>query len=313
MARDKAPKIVVAGGDGRLTEAALALAEGGAEVCLWRAYGEESAPKDPTDRALSLLRPRPLPDKESLREAGVCLCSALPEGAGGDLLLLPLPASRDGVRLHGAGAPTVAEAEAALGRFGTVVGGGLSASLLASARRAGARVYDLLEDPAFVYANARLTAEATLGYLLLASPFSPAETTLLVVGFGRIGAILVRLARSVGYQVRVVARRELSRLQAEELGARAFSPDRLGEAAEGVRWICNTVPYPLFSPAVWAGLDPSCTVVELAGGQNLPDPALTPAATVGLPALPGRVYPRSAGRLVALAALDRLSHIEEHT
>ena len=219
---------------------------------------------------------------------------------GGELspiLLLPLPASRDGVAVTGYSSVLLADLLAARPR--AIVGGNLSGSFTSAARRAGIAVRDYMNVEAFVLKNASLTAEAALGILLSDSPAAPRENPTAILGFGRIGKFLCRGLLSLGCPVTVFARDPRERVMATLIGAKAFDTKTLAApgALRGFRTLVNTVPARLLAHEATADLPAGSLVLELASGDgNLPLPL--PGSGVIFrreSGLPGRVFPESAG------------------
>lgn len=239
-----------------------------------------------------------------LARLGYCVTLADPEDRldTADILLLPIPSSRDGVHIS---LPFRPECSIPLSELidrapGRVFGGGFSAATVADARRSGREITDLLAIPSFVIENAVLTAEAALGIGMHAAGYSLLGLPVGVVGYGRIAAALTRRLILLGARVMVFARRAESRLSARMDGAEAFDIPALMTHLSGVRLLYNTVPAGLLTDAVLAHLS-DCAVVELASGQhNIGTPREGTGVTVTpAPGLPGKIFPKSAGHIIA--------------
>lgn len=268
-------KATVVGGDRRLTVAAQTLKEMGYSITLCG----------------TAQRPQGLPWIADL--------SACPPG---DLLLLPVPLSRDGKTVNGAPHLSLQALQGLCGRYGLVCGGGLSSDLVEAARGGGDAV-DLLCDELFVLQNAHLTADAALGILLSQTERAPADTQALVLGYGRIGAALCVRMRQLGFHVAVCARRELSCVEAKLAGAEAvFDSHSLSQALKGRHVLVNTAPVPLCQDEHLLCMAEGAVVLELASGVNFPPVLPQGVRLLRAPGLPGKVYPLSAGALVAAAA-----------
>lgn len=213
------------------------------------------------------------------------------------ILLLPVPASRDGVTV--AGHPDVPLGNLLSGDAKLILGGNLSGEFTAAARRAGVAVRDYMNVEEFVLKNACLTAQAALGILLSESPAAPRENPTAILGFGRIGKFLCRGLFSLGCPVTVFARNPRDRVMARLVGANARDTADLCRdgALSGFRTVCNTVPARLLSPAALASLRPGSLLLELASGEgNLPNPGAGSGVIARRASgLPGKVFPESAG------------------
>ena len=217
------------------------------------------------------------------------------------VLLLPVPASRDGIAVAGFPDVTLGDLLAATPRL--ILGGNLSGEFTAAARRRGIAVRDYLNAEEFVLKNASLTSQAALGILLSASPAAPRENPTAILGFGRIGKFLCRELLSLGCPVTVFARGPRDRTMARLVGAGAYDTATLGDpgALDGFRTVVNTIPARLIPPSALGALAPGSLLLELASGEgNLPMP--DPGSGVVLRranGLPGKVFPESAGLALA--------------
>lgn len=220
------------------------------------------------------------------------------------ILLLPVPASRDGVTVTGFPDVTLGDLLAATPRL--VLGGNLSGEFTAAARRAGIAVRDYMNAEEFVLKNACLTSQAALGILLSASSAAPRENPTAILGFGRIGKFLCRELLSLGCPVTVFARGPRDRTMARLVGARACDTETLGSPGilAGFRTVVNTIPARLIPKTALGALAPGSLLLELASGEgNLPTP--DPGSGVVFRranGLPGKVFPESAGLALAETA-----------
>lgn len=247
--------------------------------------------------------PRLASAAEELARRGYSVLSADPEERldTSDLLLLPVPATRDGVHLlRAASEPPFPLAEVLARSPSRIFGGGFPADVMLAARRSGREVTDLLSIPAFVEENAVLTAEAALAVGMQASGLSYRALPVAVLGYGRIGAALTRRLVLLGARVTVFARREESRRRARTDGAAAYDPAALAAHLVGARLLFNTVPARLLTESSLTALG-RCAIVELASGRdNIPAPPAGCGVTVTVAhGLPGRMLPRSAGCAIA--------------
>ncbi len=218
---------------------------------------------------------------------------------GADILLLPIPATRDGIHLNcpSPTSPTLLSlAETAPAQ---IMGGGFSAAFVAEMRRSGRTVTDLLACPPFTEQNAALTAEAAVGVGMQAAGRSLKNLTVAVIGYGRIASRLTRYLLALGARVQVYARRETARLEATLDGAVAHDTSALPRGLGDIRLIFNTVPAPLLTREVTSHLV-DCAVVELASGrENIALAAREDVTLHFANSLPGKIFPVSAGHIIA--------------
>lgn len=239
-----------------------------------------------------------------------CRAERYAPGAGfAPILLLPVPASRDGATV--AGFPDVSTDELLAARPRLILGGNLSGGFTAAARRAGIAVRDYMNAEAFVLKNASLTSDAALGILLSESSAAPRENPTAIIGFGRIGKFLSRGLLSLGCPVTVFARDPRERTMATLIGARSADTVSLAEpgALRGFRTLVNTVPARLLSKEAAADLPAGSLLLELASGDgNLPAPG-NGVIYRRENGLPGRTFPESAGIALGETARDLIREV----
>ncbi len=299
-------RIAVIGGDRRMLYAAERLSEIGATV---------------TRFALGTLPTKnsELPEAHSLFEAT--------EDA--DVLLLPLPASRDGVTVNCPFAPESPlllsdigarmRARPALRLFGGKLPATFRAMCSALPDHGSTRITDYYEDEGLTLRNAALTAE---GALILAGQKTDSAlrgTTAAIIGYGRIGKLLSRLLLQMGMEVTVCARRPEVLQWAEIDGCHTI---RMGDSrvAGGLFPLCcghpiifNTVPEPVLGRELLLRLEPNTLLIDLASPPFGATEENARAASeqnglcyIRAPGIPGTYAPRSAGMAIADCIADRL-------
>ena len=228
-----------------------------------------------------------------------------------DLLVLPIPITRDGLTLNGT-PYTLDACRQALQRGArktAVLGyGACPDALLCTDYR------DLSQDERFVSANAELTAEG--GMLLLENAFSSRGIALfssvaVILGYGRIARAMAARLCAHGAHVMIGARRSEAREAARRAGYIPFDPyDRAffferGRLlfAECAHAAVNTVPTPSVIPTL-EGMPNAVCALELSGkGDVLAATEALPFPALDGKAIPTRFFPKSAGALLAEAIL----------
>ena len=210
------------------------------------------------------------------------------------LTILPIPTTRDGIHVFGSD-ETLDSLVGSAGVGDIYLGYGLPDLLVDGLRSVGAVVVDAARDEEFLVGNARLTALATVGKILTRGGKSPDGLSVGVVGYGRIGRVLVGLLLSLGAAVRVYSTRAATVLCLSRSGVDATLLHR-GDPLPVHDLLINTAPDEIFdtdSPTP-TGME----IWELATGENFPGRTVT-----RLPSLPQLYYPETAGRLYAEALL----------
>ncbi len=220
-----------------------------------------------------------------------------------DVILLPLPATRDGMHPFCEDAyrdtiPTFGEIFSRAADETLVLGGHLTPAVKEEAEKHGLPIFDYYGSEVLLLKNAEATAEAALAMAITTLPVVLCGTPVAVIGGGRIARALIPLLRATGAHVYVYARNLAQRHAAEAMGAAAFPipKDQPLCLAKGIRAVFSTVPAPLFDAAALSSIDEGVPLFDLGGGAVDREAA----ALRGIPlppsgALPGRYSPESAG------------------
>ena len=301
-----APRFAVIGGDGRMTHLAERLTEEGCSVKIL-GCGNECLP---THKGKGELQ----------------ICTTLSKATEGvDVIVLPLPATRDGERVHCPRDPsctvTFDDLKALLERNPSL---GLFGGKLPPVLPSSARVIDYYDSEILQLRNAYITAEAALMTAMELTDRTLRDTSVAVLGYGRIGKYLARLLHALGANVTVCARREESLFEAAAEGCHPLlmtDSDPMG----GLHPLCrnhailfNTVPACVLKRELLLELEPDTLLIDLASAPfGVSDCDVREAtARNGLrylraPSLPGSYAPRDAGRIIAECVLDRFFRMEK--
>ncbi len=272
----RAVRFGLIGGDKRMIRCAGALKRDGHSVCCcgFDKYPGNDMEQCPADRA-----------------AAEC-----------DMLILPVPCSRDGRTVFAPfssqeipAGPVIAAASA-----GKPVFCGMKDRLPLFGRC----VYDYSEREEFAVENAVATAEGAIALAIDGSEITICSSRCLVAGYGRIGRVLSKRLQSMGADVTVSARKLSSQAYIRSEGMRAVgSPADAGQCD----FVFNTVPALIFDRE---------TLKRTAAGSLLTDLASMPggvdraaAEELGIKvihalSLPGRTAPGSAGIIIKNAVYN---------
>lgn len=209
-------------------------------------------------------------------------------------LLLPVPSFDQEGKIRGGG--LLEDLLSRLPPTVTVIGGHLQHPALA-----GYATIDLLQDGWYAAANGALTADCAIRVAGSHLPVTFRALPVLIIGWGRIGKCLAQQLRAMGAEVTVAARKEADRQILQGLGYRTAIPAALQEELEKYRLVFNTAPVPILT----APKLPNCIMIELASKPGILAPDVIRAL-----ALPGKMVPESAGKLIAETILRRLEKEE---
>lgn len=231
---------------------------------------------------------------------------------GASVILLPFPASTDGVRINCpldtgsvlADVKLVSVIKLAK-RGALIIGGKLPLPFVLAARDQDLAVVDLLESDDFEIKNAYITAEAALSVAMNSLSKNINGTKIAVTGFGRISKHLCRLLDLLGVSVTVCARRPSDLAFAETLGydTQMIAGERWCDSlVGGYDIIYNTVPSRIFDRSFLESVDKKTLLIELAsvpGGFDIAAAQDFSANISWALSLPGKYAPESAGMLIA--------------
>ena len=234
-----------------------------------------------------------------------------------DAVVLPLPASADGVRIH---CPLQGSdvflrlstlLDAITGRL--LLGGRISEAVHSLAEKKQVRVIDYYESEALQLKNALPTAEGAISIAMRELPVTIGGICAGVVGYGRIGTLLAQRLQALGAKVTVYARRReplvLAELQGHRTGRLCCNTPESRPLFSEHRVIFNTVPHRIFTEELLRTLPKDCVLIDLAsppGGIDHNAARELGLCSVWGTALPGKCAPESAGMILAETVTELL-------
>lgn len=255
-------KITVIGGDGRLETAAEILKAEGFSVK--KAYGTADLQSDKTD-----------------------------------VLLLPVPTTRDGETLF---APALSE-KIYLDSIARAAGED-TLVLSCNYTLAGTRCIDYGRNDAYCLLNAVPTAEGAIALAIENTDFTLWKSRVLVIGNGRVGGILADRLAALGAQVTVSARKSRDFAL---LSARGYSVANSEKPHELLDFdiIFNTVDFTVLPDEAFEKCR-ARLIVDLSsrGGFNPKAAENCGITALRAPGLPGKTAPKTAGEILAAAVKE---------
>ena len=284
-------KLAVLGGDRGQIALAGRLSECGYAVDLW-GIGEEYF-------------------KESGKE--VTLRSGWQEAVdGASAVILPLPVSSDGVRLHspmkeGNGLRLTVLFDR-IGGSVPVFGGRCSPMVKSAAESRGVKLGDYFDSEELQIRNAVPTAEGAIAIAMNELPVTVDSCRAAVVGYGRVGHVLADKLKLLGADVTVAARRKSDLAVAKNHGLVPLrityrdGVSSLSGLTDGYDVIFNTVPYWLFDSGLAGRINRRTLFVDLAsapGGIDVRAAKEHGVHVIWALSLPGKCAPDTAGQIIA--------------
>ncbi len=240
---------------------------------------------------------------------------------GSDVILLPLPVTRDNVNLLLASDPKaetirLVELVRLASRYNcrAILGGMLPDDVCSLCEKEGVFVRDYYKSDDLQRKNALPSAEGSLMIAMEHTDITVKDMKALVCGYGRIGSLLASMLHKLGAHVTVAARRDETLCEISMDGYRAVriggSTEELGAAVDESDVIFNTVPSVILTSAVIGRVKSKPLYIEIAslpGGIDLSAARDAGIRTVFAPSLPGKYSPKSAGKYIFETVSDILS------
>lgn len=227
------------------------------------------------------------------RECEKVLSEKIGNRPSGQLLLLPIPTTRDGAHITGTEIP-LSSLLSNVDSDTVTVGYGIPRDIVDEIRSTGGAVLDVGDDEDFLSVNAEITARGALGWILTQMQKDATDLKIGIIGYGRIGKSLLRLLLFLGAYVTVYTTKASV---AEELCARGVSTSVYpwNACADGLDLLVNTAPAKLLSAEEEKRFLQNAKILDLASGKifgecdNLKK----------LSSIPEAFYPVSAGAVYA--------------
>ena len=227
------------------------------------------------------------------------------ESISTDVVLLPLPITRDGVHLF---APESKEPIALEDLFRSIS----SCSLIFGGNVkeiSDERLIDYGKCEEFAVMNAVPTAEGALLLALQNGVCTVFGMRVGVIGYGKVAFATAKLFRAAGAEVTVFARKTQARAEAHMMGYTARPLTALSECAGEYELLINTVPARIFNRDILSRVSKEARIIDLASAPFGLD--FEEAREFGVYAecasgLPGRYFPETAGYAVADTVLEFL-------
>lgn len=282
---EKGSKITLLGGDLRQCYAAEFLARHFDEVALW-GLGNRGYPH-PSIKQYDALQ-------DALAESKLCV--------------FPVRVSTDGTNLS---CPLDRKTEIELlylfdifSSNSTILGGIVSKETENRVANCGCRYINYFEREELQIKNALLTAEGALALGITETPGALLHSRVAVLGYGRIAKFLCEKLSGMGAFVTVFARKSVDRSTAICSGFEAFSfeNDFKDRISRGFDIIYNTVPARVIDETLIEFINKNTVYIELASAPGGIDPEMANhygIKTVRADGLPGKISPKSAGKIIA--------------
>lgn len=165
----------------------------------------------------------------------------------------------------------------------------------------GFTLVELLKRDDFSIYNSIPTAEGAIQKAMEESDITIFDSQCFVLGYGRTGMTIAQALAGLNARVTVVAREPAGLARAAACGLQTVEFSRLGDYVEEADFIFNTVPDLVLTAGVIERTKRTVIIVDIAsapGGTDFPAAERQGRKAFLVPGLPGKVAPRSAGRIL---------------
>ncbi|TEB06764.1 Dipicolinate synthase subunit A [Pelotomaculum schinkii] len=172
------------------------------------------------------------------------------------------------------------------------------------------RLIELMKIDEVAIYNSIPSAEGAIQMAMEMLPITIHGCTAYVLGFGRTGATLARLLGAMGAKTRVAARRKEPLARIAEMNLTPIPFDQMSKSLREADAIFNTVPSMVLTGEILENVSPEAVIIDLAsapGGTDFQAANKLGIKAVLAPGLPGRVAPKTAGRILARTILGFLA------
>ncbi len=279
-------KFTVIGGDMRMVALVSALENEGHEVCT---YALEKAPD------------------------GMIKCCGLTAelaSCGADCIILPLPVLNSRGTLnapYSAFSHDIQTIIRQLPKDSIVCAGKPDERLKHLAAELSIDLVDYFEREELVALNALATAEGAISVLLRNSPITVWESSMLIIGAGRIGKMLAERLRALGAYVTVSARKASDMAYIRAMGCNALDTRTLCEELSQFDTVINTVPALVLDKEKLGHLKSDVLLIDLAsspGGFDFEAARELDLNTLWVLGLPAETAPITAGKIIKETVLN---------
>ncbi|MCM1024072.1 MAG: hypothetical protein NC395_08455 [Prevotella sp.] len=222
-----------------------------------------------------------------------------------DCLILPLPASPDGVTVrtpYSGGTISLESLVPAVKEGGFVFGGLITPEVRKIFESGKADVTDYAVREEFAVLNAVATAEGAVQVAMEELATTLSGRRILILGAGRIAKVLIDTLSGFHTKITVAARKYADLAWARVYGCASVAINDMDGLLNGFDVIFNTVPAVILDEKRLRKTRPGCLVIDLAskpGGVDFDTAGMLGVKTVWLLSLPGKVAPVTSGEVIA--------------
>ncbi len=288
-------KVLFIGGDMRQMRAVNRIAECGIDTTV---FGFEDIGGKKLSESVRIL--------DDIEDMGDCY----------DVVILPLPYTLDGETINISGLKYNIDIKSFIEKISSpsvIFAGKADKKLEKIAEGYGVKLVDYFDREELQILNAIPTAEGAIQIAMEETPFTIHSSKCLVIGNGRIGAILSKMLNGIGADVTVAARKQKDRAKAFSMGINSITMVELYEKISQFDIIFNTAPSLVLDLDLLAKSKRNVLIIDLAskpGGVDFETARKMGIKVIWALSLPGKVASDTAGDIIGKTILNIIEEVE---
>lgn len=243
--------------------------------------------------------------------------SAQIAAANADCVILPLPVSRESGKLNSPLSVFPHSLDDILSSIpiGTLVcAGAANREVRRLCENYGLKLVDYYSREELVILNALITAEGTISLMLQENPTTIWDSSILIIGCGRIGKMLAEKLHALGGHVSISSRKYLDMAYTASIGCTPLDTRTLGKELSGFDTIINTVPSTVLHRAQLEAVRDNALIIDLAsrpGGVDFEAAKELNKKVIWALGLPAKAAPETAGKIIMDTVLNIIDEKEK--
>lgn len=210
-----------------------------------------------------------------------------------DIVIAPIPFSKDGIKITG---ENILVADFVRGIKGKIL---LSGAYSSESKKllGDVEYYDLMSEDSLAILNAIPTAEGAIFEAMKNTDTTLCNSNCLVMGYGRIGKVLAKMLSGIGANVYCEARKKKDLANIKAMGYNEVDISELESVLPNMDYIFNTIPVVLLDENMLKLVNKDALIIDLAstpGGVDFEKARQLDLNVVWALALPSKIAPKTA-------------------
>lgn len=247
---------------------------------------------------------------------GIIVCKTPAEAAEADIVILPLPYTKDGETVNMSFSKEKlkwTEALKLMKKSQKLFAGKVDDELKNEGEKYNVEIKDCYSREETEILNSIPTAEGAVEIAMRETPHTLWRSHCLILGYGKIGKTLSKMLNGIGAFADVCVRKKRDIALCGAMGTEGFDYSELLKKIQKYDVIFNTVPAPVLGEKELKCVKDGALVIDLAskpGGVDFDVAEKLGKRIIWALSLPGKVAPKTAGEFIAEAITDSIRETE---